>query len=403
MLARPRYRDDHDVMSDAAHDFAAPPSLPQQWQDLALTPPRAWGAPCGTARIRVAPEDFVVDEELGFAPHGSGSHALLRVRKRGANTDFVAKQIATAAGVRAMDVGFAGLKDRHAVTTQWFTVPLGKRTAASWEGATGEEWEVIEAHPHHRKLPRGALDANRFTLRLRDWHGDAAALEARLAAIAAGGVPNYFGPQRFGRRLSNLVPYARATEDSRPPRLNEYALSAGRSLIFNAVLARRVAEGSWNSLQAGDLANLDARGSVFAVDAPDDDTRARIASQDLHPTGPLWGDGSTTGSLAPSGAVDSLERDVAAGFAPVCAGLATVRMAPSRRPLRLAVRELVVGARIARNAAALVPAARRRLRDDDAARSGRRAGIQRSLNSPVSLNGTLRMNPDASCTLPTMR
>lgn len=338
----PRLRRDHDVMSDPAHDSpaASPNVVPIEWETLALEPPRAWGEACGTARIRVTPEDFVVDEALGFAPQGSGSHALLRVRKRGANTDFVARQIALAAGVRTMDVGFAGLKDRHAVTTQWFTVPLGKRTAASWEGVTGEGWEVVEAHAHHRKLPRGALDANRFTLRLRDWRGDTAALGARLAAVAAAGVPNYFGPQRFGRRLSNLTPYARTVESDRRPRLNEYALSAGRSLIFNAVLARRVADGTWNTLQPGDLANLDARGSVFAVESPDEDMRARVTGQDLHPTGPLWGDGTTTGSLAPAGAVADLEQAVASTLQPVCAGLATVRMAPARRALRLAVREL---------------------------------------------------------------
>jgi tRNA pseudouridine13 synthase len=329
-------------MSDPAHESpaTAPIVVPDEWATLALEPPRAWGEPCGTARIRATPEDFVVDEVLGFEPQGSGSHALLRVRKRGANTDFVARQIALAAGVRAMDVGFAGLKDRHAVTTQWFTVPLGKRTAASWEGVTGEGWEVIEAHAHHRKLPRGALDSNRFTLRLRDWRGDTALLEARLAAVAAGGVPNYFGPQRFGRRLSNLVPYARAIDGERRARPNEYALSAGRSLIFNAVLARRVADGTWNTLQPGELANLDARGSVFAVESPDGETRARVTTQDLHPTGPLWGDGTTTGSLAPTGAIAALEQAVASTLQPVCAGLATVRMAPARRPLRLAVRDL---------------------------------------------------------------
>jgi tRNA pseudouridine13 synthase len=122
------------------------------------------------------------------------------------------------------------------------------------------------------------------------------------------------------------------------PRLGEYALSAGRSLIFNALLARRVEQGTWNALLAGDLANLDARGSVFAVDAVDDALRARVAAQDLHPTGPMWGDAPA--SLQPSGAVQALEHSVIEEFAPVCAGLAHARMAPSRRALRLAVREL---------------------------------------------------------------
>jgi tRNA pseudouridine13 synthase len=327
--------DRHPMSDDAAPDDAFASPVPAEWRDLALDPPRAWGPPPGTGRIRVEPEDFIVDEQLGFAPDGTGSHALLRVRKRGANTDWVARQLASRADVRVMDVGFAGLKDRHAVTTQWFTVPLGKRAAESWLDVRGEGWEVLEAHAHQRKLPRGALDSNRFALRVRDWQGDADLLQARVASIAAGGVPNYFGPQRFGRQLSNLQPSREGAS-----RLGEYALSAGRSLIFNAVLARRVQSGTWHALCPGDLANLDARGSVFPVDEVDASLLARIASQEVHPTGPLWGDGSTVASLAPTGQTALLEEDVASGFAAVRAGLATTRLAPARRPLRLAVRDL---------------------------------------------------------------
>jgi tRNA pseudouridine13 synthase len=314
---------------------------------LALHPPRAHGGPFGSAAIRTVPEDFVVDEELGFAPQGEGSHGLLRVRKRGANTDWVARALAREAGVRPMDVGFAGLKDRHAVTTQWFTVPLGKRTAASWQGVAGEDWEVIEAHAHHRKLPRGALDANRFELRLRQWQGDRAGLEALLTRIGAEGVPNYFGPQRFGRGLSNLQPFSHiaagrtgaAGAEAGPPRrvrLDEYALSAGRSLLFNAVLARRIEAGTWTTLLAGDVANLDARGSVFPVRGDEVDLAARAAQLDVHPTGPLWGRG---GSGA-EGAVAALESEVAAGFPEVTSLLEAERMAPARRALRIAVRDL---------------------------------------------------------------
>jgi tRNA pseudouridine13 synthase len=321
---------------------------------LALHPPRAHGGPVGTAVIRSVPEDFVVDEELGFAPQGEGSHGLLRVRKRGANTDWVARALAREAGVRPMDVGFAGLKDRHAVTTQWFTVPLGKRTAASWLAVAGEGWEVVEAHAHHRKLPRGALDANRFELRLRHWQGDRARLEALLTRIGTEGVPNYFGPQRFGRELSNLKTYRRIAEgriaedrsataaagpEAGPPRrlrLDEYALSAGRSLLFNAVLARRIEAGTWTTLLAGDIANLDARGSVFPVRGDEADLAARAAQLDVHPTGPLWGRG---GSGA-EGAIAALEADVAAGFPEVTGVLEAERMAPARRALRIAVRDL---------------------------------------------------------------
>lgn len=311
--------------------------LPESWRRFALDPPRALGAPLGLARIRVEPEDFQVDEQLGFEPAGAGPHFLLRVRKRGANTDWVARQLATAAQVRSMDVGYAGLKDRHAVTTQWFTVPAGKRPASDWAGLAGEGYEVVEAHAHHRKLPRGALDANRFVLRLRALTADHEAVDTRLRAIATHGVPNYFGPQRFGRGLSNLRPYL-APESDRPRRLDEYALSAGRSLLFNAVLARRIEDATWTTLLAGDLANLDARGSVFTVDAPDADLADRIARLDVHPTGPMWSrERSTAG-----GAIAGLESQVVleSDLAPVAARLERERLSPSRRALRIAVRDL---------------------------------------------------------------
>lgn len=319
-------------MSD---DSTSPPAdeFPASWRELALEPPRAHGGPHGHAVIRQVPEDFVVDEQLGFQPDGEGPHALLRVRKRGANTDWVARALAREAGVRPMDVGFAGLKDRHAVTTQWFTVPLGKRAVGSWFGVRGEDWEVLEAHAHRRKLPRGALDANRFELRLRNWSGDGEALAATLGRIAIQGVPNYFGPQRFGRGLSNLRVCLHASPGRR---LDEYALSAARSLIFNAVLARRVAAGTWTRLAPGELANLDARGSVFAVRGDEPDLQERLARLDIHPTGPLWGQGESP----LGGDARALEDDVAAAFPGLLDVLSRARMAPARRALRLAVRDL---------------------------------------------------------------
>ncbi|MET0291017.1 MAG: tRNA pseudouridine(13) synthase TruD [Steroidobacteraceae bacterium] len=315
--------------------------LPHEWIALAVDPPRAYGPVPVSAVIRTTPDDFVVDEQLGFEPNGTGPHALLRVRKRGANTDWVAKQLATLAGCRPMDIGYAGMKDRHAVTTQWFTVPLERapaerRDAATWLDVAGEDFAVVEAHAHHRKLPRGALDANRFELTLRDCRGDRDALEARLKAISSAGVPNYFGPQRFGRGQSNLFPFLPSAEEGRRPRLGEYAMSAGRSLVFNAVLAERVNVGTWNTLVPGDLANLDARGSIFAVTDEDPTLPARVAAQDLHPTGPMAGGGAPT----TTGDIQALEQRMFDAFPTVIEGLARERMAQARRALRLAVRDL---------------------------------------------------------------
>jgi tRNA pseudouridine13 synthase len=297
----------------------------------ALAPPRALGEPVAKGRLRATPEDFVVEEDLGFAPSGSGPHLLLKVRKRNANTEWVAKQIASAARCRPFEVGFAGLKDRRAVAVQWFSVPQPRGAAPDLASLREAEFEVLEAHPHSRKLPRGALAGNRFEIRIRDLVAEQG-LEPRLEAIASGGVPNYFGPQRFGRDGANLDRIGTSLH----PGERGFVLSAARSLVFNAVLAERVTESSWRTLEAGDVANLDARGSIFAVDAVDDVLRDRAARLEIHPTGPMWGQGEP----ASAGRIRDLEARIAAGFAQACALVSEAGMKQERRALRLAVRDL---------------------------------------------------------------
>lgn len=299
---------------------------------LALAPPRAVEPVAGRALIRAQPEDFEVIEELGFEPAGQGAHVLLQVRKRNANTGWVARELARTAGVKPFDVGYAGLKDRHAVTTQWFTVPARNRagpgrSVAEWVGVGGEGYEVIGAHAHHRKLPRGALAGNVFRIVLREFAGDATALERRVGEIAKTGVPNYFGPQRFGRELSNLRTEARA---------QGLVSSAMRALLFNAVLAERVRRNDWTTLHVGERANLDGRNSSFVVEALDESIPARLALLDIHPTGPLFG----LGESGITGDVAILEQQVIEGFPQFTAPLIEARMEPSRRPLRVAVRDL---------------------------------------------------------------
>jgi tRNA pseudouridine13 synthase len=302
--------------------------------ETALAPARAHGQPKAAARLRAQAADFCVEEELGFEPGGGGAHLLLRVRKTGANTQWVARELARLAGCRAQDVGYAGLKDRRAVAIQWFSVPR-PRTPAAWPQGGGA-FEVLESHPHHRKLPRGALAGNRFAVRLRAADGDgarlAAALERRLAAIALRGVPNYFGPQRFGRGGANLA-HADGALGGLPPAPRSLVLSAARSLVFNAVLAARVADGSWERLLAGDRAILDGRGSHFAVELADDALAARCARLEIHPTGPLWG----AGEPETRSGVRALETQVAARFGAACARCVAAGMRQERRSLRLRV------------------------------------------------------------------
>ena len=306
------------------------------WLKQALAPPHAFGAPLGSGRLRVEPEDFLVEEDLGFTASGAGSHVLLKVRKRNANTEWVGRELARTVGCRPGDVGFAGLKDRRAVTVQWFSVPLPRGKAPGELAAVrGEGFEVLEAQAHAKKLPRGALAGNRFTLRVRDLQVEDAVLAERVSAIQGSGLPNYFGPQRFGRDGANLRKIA-ADLNTIHPRERTYVFSAARSLIFNAVLAARVTDGTWCTLEPGDVANLDARGSVFPVDALDDSLRERTARLDVHPTGPMWG----RDDLLTRERIKNLEERIAADYPEPCALVIAAGMRQERRSLRLAVREL---------------------------------------------------------------
>jgi len=316
-------------------------SIPDSWWRQALDPPGASGPILAEGVLRAQPEDFQVEELLGFAPSGTGSHVLLKVRKRNANTQWVARELARLCGCRPGDVGFAGLKDRHAVAIQWFSVPRSKLGKDEWARVQEAEFAVLEAHAHGRKLPRGALAGNRFGIRIRnvmprepqDAETLAVRIGARLEGLARQGVPNYFGPQRFGRGGSNL---SRIHEERLRPPERGFVLSAARSLVFNAVLAERVREGSWDRLESGDLANLDGRGSFFEVDTPDAILRERCERLEIHPTGPMWG----RGAPRTRSRVLELENRVAgqmAAAADLCAGAG---MEQERRSLRLAVRDL---------------------------------------------------------------
>ncbi|MBC7982771.1 MAG: tRNA pseudouridine(13) synthase TruD [Candidatus Obscuribacterales bacterium] len=299
----------------------------------------AYGAPLGTGVIRSRPEDFVVREFLGFEPTGEGEHLLLTVRKRGANTKWVAKELAKRAGVRARDVGFSGLKDRHAVTEQAFTLIDRVNPPETWQGFTGEGFEVVGAARQRRKLRRGAHRGNDFEIVVREFDADAAGLAARLDLIASAGVPNYFGAQRFGRNDSNLVHAERWLKTGVPPSNRDersFALSAARSALFNLVLSTRIDNQNWNRLLPGEVVNLDGSGSVFVSAELDDALNERSASLDIHPTGPLCGRGESRVSRA----ARELEDRALLPWREWCAGLESIGVEQQRRALRVAVREL---------------------------------------------------------------
>ena len=170
--------------------------------DPTLYLPFAHGGPVLQGYLRTTPEGFVVEEELGYQASGEGEHVFLKVRKRGRNTQEVARAIAKLAGVSQLAVGYAGLKDRHALTTQHFSVQLPGREAPDWAALEDDSLQVLSAERHHRKIRRGSLQGNRFAIRVDRVQGDRDRAEQSLQRIAAAGVPNYFGAQRFGRELS---------------------------------------------------------------------------------------------------------------------------------------------------------------------------------------------------------
>ena len=298
----------------------------------------AGGEPLACGVIRHVAEDFRVEEVLGFEPAGHGEHVLLRARKRGITTDEAARRLAHHAGVRPGAVGYAGLKDRHAVAEQWFTVGLAGAREPDWEALGGGELRVLSAARHTRKLRRGAHRANRFVIVVRDVRGDAGELDERLHRLAREGMPNYFGAQRFGRRGDNVA-QAQALFRGAKPRSRVQRglyLSAARAQLFNVLLSRRVAAASWNRALVGDVLQLDGRGSVFAVPVLSADIVARVAALALHPTGPLWGRGERLVSAAPA----ALEAEVAAAHADLAAGLERAGLACARRALRARLAEL---------------------------------------------------------------
>ena len=294
--------------------------------------PYAHGGPPATGVLRAEVDDFRVDEVLGFDPTGSGEHAFLTIEKRGANTEWVARQLARAAGVAPVAVGFAGLKDRHAVTRQVFTVQLAGRVDPDWSALAIPGVEVMSATRHNRKLKRGAHRGNRFRILMREVRGDAAAIDARLAAIGARGVPNYFGEQRFGRDGGNVALAEALFEGRRLPREQRgIALSAARSELFNHVLARRVLDGSWDRALEGEVWMLDGTHAIFGPQPYDEALAQRLAAFDIHPTGPSWG----AGELRSNDAVRELELAAIEPHASLARGLEREGLSQERRALRL--------------------------------------------------------------------
>lgn len=294
----------------------------------------AGGVPGCHGAIRTTPEDFQVDELLGYEPDGEGNHVLLHLRKRNTNTEWLARQLAEFAGVEVKEVGYAGLKDRHAVTSQYFTVPLPRHRELDWSQLNNDEVAVLAVTRHGRKLQRGGLRENGFTLTLRALHGDCAALEDRLTRITREGVPNYFGEQRFGRDGNNLQMAQRmfcGELQERDRHKRGLYLSAARAWLFNRVLSHRVADGSWLQPLPGEALIQPYSRSALSLRVISDEIRERIAKGFLQPSAPLWGRGASS-ALAEAVA---LEHEALRGEELFMQGLEQAGLEQERRALCL--------------------------------------------------------------------
>jgi tRNA pseudouridine13 synthase len=315
------------------------PPLPRTLDSAIHGHPFAAGRPDAGGRVRITPEDFEVRELPLVEPAGVGEHAWLWIRKSGENTEDVARRLAQVAGVQPREVSYAGMKDRHAVTEQWFSVHLPGRLDPDWSAVNAEGIDVLRWMRHTRKLRRGALRGNAFRIHVREVTGARDGIEARLQRIAGEGVPNYFGPQRFGRAAANLETAERLFTGT-AGRLSRHhrglALSAARAYLFNLVLARRVGDATWNRVLPGDALQLSGSHSFFLAEAVDAELEERVRTMDVHPTGPLIGAGETP----VTGVVRELEAECLAGEADWCAGLASAWLRQERRALRLPVAAL---------------------------------------------------------------
>jgi tRNA pseudouridine13 synthase len=257
---------------------------------LYTTLPYATAALPGTGgTLRTEDDDFVVDEIPAYAPSGTGDHVYARIEKRGLTTPDAVRAIARALGVRDRDIGVAGMKDRHAVTRQWISLPppvaVEQVQALAVPGVA-----VLEASRHGNKLRTGHLRGNRFRLVVRG-ASDAGIARAVLAELArAPGAPNWFGEQRFGMRGDNAE-RGRALLAGGPRgdrKLDRLMVSALQSELFNRWLIARLADDLYRAAIAGDILHK-RTGGQFACTEPAVDT-ARVAAGEVVPTGPMFGD-----------------------------------------------------------------------------------------------------------------
>lgn len=308
----------------------------EYWYDAL---PCAYGGPVSSGKIKVNPEDFVVEEQLSFELDNQGEHVYVFVEKSELNTDEVARRIARQAGVKSVDIGYAGLKDRNAVTRQWFSVRYPVNSELDLSPVESDRLKVVEQCRNSRKLRRGAITGNRFKLVVRDIGGAPDLLDDRLRVLRDFGFPNYFGEQRFGHHGDNIKQVFEMFEGKRrvnQRHLRSLLISSARSFLFNQLLAARIQNRTWNHAIHGDLMQLDGTNRFFKLEQIDQVILERVHTLDIHPTGVMWG--------SPPALVEKtayyLELNALSSFPELMEGLERAGLKQERRALRVRVKEM---------------------------------------------------------------
>ena len=294
----------------------------------------ALGKPQAQAGFKQQTSDFIVRERLGFEPSGEGEHVYVQVRKTAANTAWVGENIARYLDIKEFDVTYAGRKDRHAVTTQWFSCRLPGKQEPDWAGFDVAGVEILGHSRHQKKLRRGEHAGNEFEIRLRQVQGHD--LEARLEKIRLQGFPNYFGEQRFGRQGSNLLA-ADALFSGQVVRREQrdLCLSAVRSYMFNQDLAAQILAGAY-----ADQCVAEFQWQLPADDRAAEAGRKRGRSRDRENTQTRGRDAAVTPESIPRGWLYGLSRQenpalqsLEQRFPDWCQGLARLALKAQQRDL----------------------------------------------------------------------
>lgn len=296
--------------------------------------PHLLGGPLGCARFKSAPEDFVVEEVLGFEPSGIGEHCLVWVEKRDLDSNATAVRLADAIGLRHRLVSHCGLKDRYAITRQWFSLHMPGQPSPDPKTLESEGLRVLRITRNTRKLRRGIHLGNRFTIRLREPDFDPKLAVERWQCIVERGVPNYFGTQRFGnegRNVEKALAMFRGEYRPADRLLRGILLSAARSHLFNAVVASRMAGWTWDRALSGEVYGFADNGTILLPEKHRGDEAQRFAKGVLELTAPLWGQGE----LQSIGEVRELEAGIAKAFPELTSGLEAAGLRQERRVIRL--------------------------------------------------------------------